>query len=153
MAPMAARLAAARRMARHPWIKVSAVEARLGTRYAVDTVAALVRRHPHTRFVWLMGADNLEQLHRWSRWRDLARLVPIAVLARPRYSLFGLTAPAMAWFRRWRRVSARARRWREWELPAIVMLDIRTSPLSATAIRARDPDWAAGTAPVSPLER
>lgn len=142
MAPLAARIASAARVARHPRIHVSGVERELGTRYAVDTVAVLIRHYPNIRFIWLMGADNLGQFHHWSRWRQLARRVPIAVLARPRYSAAGLMAPAMAWFRRWRRASARARRWREWELPAIVMLDIRMSPLSATAIRARDPDWA-----------
>ncbi len=144
MAPVQTRVAAATAMARRRHIRVADVETGLGTRFAVDTIVALVRRHPDTRFVWLMGADNLAQFHRWSRWRRLARLVPIAVLARPRYMGEALTAPAMVWLRRWRRASARARAWRAWELPAIVILDIRMSPLSATAVRLRDPDWAAG---------
>ncbi|MGI4880135.1 MAG: nicotinate-nucleotide adenylyltransferase [Janthinobacterium lividum] len=145
MAPLPARVASARRVARHPRIRAGDFETGPGTRFAVDTVAALIRRHPGTRFVWLMGADNLVQLHRWARWRRLARLVPIVILARPRYVGDGLTSPAMAWFGRWRHASARARHWRDWELPAIVFLDIRMSPLSATAIRARDPDWAGRT--------
>lgn len=143
MAAVHARVAAATAVARHRRIRVADLETGLGTRATVDTVVALVRRHPNIAFIWLMGADNLAQFHRWSRWRKLARLVPIAVLARPRYMGRALTSPAMAWFGRWRRASARARAWREWELPAIVMLDIRMSPLSATAVRARDPDWAA----------
>lgn len=143
MAALATRLAGATRLARHRRIRVGDVETGLGTRFTVDTVAALVRRHPRIAFVWLMGADNLAQFHRWSRWRELAGRVPIAVLARPRYIGKALTAPAMAWLRRWRHASARAQRWREWELPAIVMLDIRMSPLSASAIRARGPDRAA----------
>ena len=142
MAPLAARVAAATAVARHPRIRVSDIEARLGTRYAVDTVAALVHRHPNVRFVWLMGVDNLAQLHLWSRWRSLARRVPIAVLARPGYMGQALISPAMAWLGRWRHVSTAARHWREWRLPAIVVLDIRLNPLSATAIRAADPDWA-----------
>ena len=142
MAPLAARIAAAKAIARQPRIRVTGIEARLGTRFAVDTVAALVRRHPHVRFVWLMGADNLAQFHRWSRWRSLARRVPIAVLARPGYMGQALISPAMAWLGRWRHASAVARHWREWRLPAIVVLDIRLSPISATAIRAADPDWA-----------
>ena len=142
MAPLAVRVAAARAVARHRRIRVTGIEARLGTRFAVDTVAALQRRHPGIRFIWLMGADNLAQLHRWSRWRRLARLLPIAVLARPGYMLQALTAPAMAWFGRRRHASATAGSWREWRLPAIVVLDIRMSPLSATAIRRADPDWA-----------
>lgn len=142
MAPIQVRVEAATTAAHHRHIHISAIEERLGTRFAVDTVAALIRLYPNIAFVWLMGADNLAQLHRWSRWRRLARLVPIAVFARPGYMGGALTSPAMAWFRRWRHASATARRWREWRLPAIVVLDIRMSPLSATAIRAADPDWA-----------
>lgn len=142
MAPIADRVAAGRAVARHRRIDVSDIELRLGTRYAVDTVAALIRRYPNVRFIWLMGADNLVDFHHWSRWRSLARLVPIAVFARPGYMGAARTAPAMAWFGRFRPASS-ARRWREWRLPAIVVLDIRMSPLSATAIRAADPGWAA----------
>jgi len=142
MAPITARVAAAKTTARHKRIHVSDLEVRLGTRYAVDTVAALIRRYPKVRFVWLMGADNLAGFDRWSRWRTLARLIPIAVFARPGYVGEALTAPAMAWFRRWRHASASARHWREWRLPAIVVLDIRMSPLSATAIRRENPRWA-----------
>lgn len=142
MAPLAARVAAAVRIAANRRIVVSDLEAGLGTRFAVDTVEALQRRYPKVRFVWLMGADNLVQLHRWSRWRGLGARVPIAVFARPGYMRRALTAAAMAWFGRRRHASAAARRWREWRLPAIVVLDIRMSPLSATAIRRADPDWA-----------
>ena len=142
MAPMSARLASAKRVARHPRIRPTAIEAALGTRFAVDTVAALQRRYPHMRFVWVMGADNLLQFHRWKCWRDLARRVPIAVVARPHYIGDSPFAPAMAWLRRFRHSPARAKQWKTWRPPAIVILPIRLSPLSATAIRARDPDWA-----------
>ena len=142
MAPLAARLASARRAARHPRIRPSAVEVALGTRYAVDTVAALQHRHPKSRFIWLAGADILPELHRWHRWRGLLHRLPIAVLARPRYMGPAMRAPAMAWARRWRRPQGTAADWTGWALPAIVVLDIRATPLSATALRAADPHWA-----------
>src|SRR6202012_3234564 len=75
-----------------PFIRVSAIEQRLGTRYTVDTVAALKKRFPHLRFVWLMGSDNLEQFARWRRWQKIARLVPIAVVRRPGSGLANLHA-------------------------------------------------------------
>jgi nicotinate-nucleotide adenylyltransferase len=142
MAPLPTRVASAEGIAHHRRIHVTDLEVGLGTRYAVDTVAALQRRYPNVAFIWLMGADNLVQLHRWSRWRALAARVPIAVLARPGYMRAALTAPAMAWFGRRRHGSASAGTWRIWRLPAIVVLDIRMSPLSATAIRRADPAWA-----------
>jgi nicotinate-nucleotide adenylyltransferase len=142
MAPLAVRLASAKAAARHPRIKPMTIEATLGTVYTADTVAKLQRLYPHKRFIWVMGADNLAQFHRWRRWRRLAARVPIAVMARPHYIGNGLLAPAMAWFRRFRREPADAKNWTRWKLPAIVVLNIRLSPQSATAIRQRDPRWA-----------
>lgn len=146
MATLAARVASAHAAARHPRIRVLALAE---DRYTVDTVAALRRAHPDKRFIWLMGADNLAQFHRWKDWRRLARTVPIAVFARPGYSLLGLGAPAMVWLRRWRRTPSSARDWTRWTLPAIVMLELRLDRRSATQLRASDPDWAARSLPPS----
>lgn len=144
MAPLAARVASAKHAARHPRIRVKALP---GDRYTVDTVRALQRRHPGTRFIWLMGADNLAQFDRWHDWRGLARAVPIAVFARPGYSLHGLGAPAMAWLWRWRHPSGAARDWTRWPLPAILMMQFRLDSRSATSIRASDPHWASRSLP------
>ena len=111
MAPLAARLASARGMARGAPIRASAIERELGTRYTVDTLRALVRRYPDRRFVWLMGADNLAQFHRWRDWRRIAALVPIAVVTRPGYGGAALKAPAWGWLRRFVRPAAMARNW------------------------------------------
>jgi nicotinate-nucleotide adenylyltransferase len=64
MAPYAERLASAQSYARHPRIHVSGIEKTLGTRYTIDTLRALTKRMPRQQFLWLMGADNLAQLHR-----------------------------------------------------------------------------------------
>ena len=75
--------AAAQKLAPHPRIKVTAIEAAIGTTYSFETIAWLKQRCPGVHFVWIMGADNLAGLHRWRRWRDLVSLVPIAVIDRP----------------------------------------------------------------------
>jgi nicotinate-nucleotide adenylyltransferase len=146
MAPLAARVASAQAMARTAPIRVSAIEAELGTRYTVDTLARLQRRYPRYRFVWLMGADNLAQFHRWRDWRAIARMMPIAVIARPGYDAHAVASPAMAWLRRWRRRLGQdrpgigrlgARR----DTPALYQLRFDPDPMSASALRAADPDW------------
>ena len=139
MAPLSDRLASAQAIARHPRITARAIEVELGTRYAVDTARALVRRFPAHRFIWLMGEDNLAELHRWRDWRGLARTVPIAVFARPGYGGCARKSPAMAWLRRWRHGPGD---WTRWNLPAIRFVGIRLDPRSATGIRAARPDWA-----------
>jgi nicotinate-nucleotide adenylyltransferase len=141
MAPFAARLASARAMARHTRIRVTDVEKRMSTRYTADTLAKLVRRYPKHEFIWLMGADNLAGFHRWQRWRQIARTVPIAVIARPDYIERAHAGPAMGWLRRAIRPASQARRWTEWRLPALVLLRFRPDPISATRLRAADPAW------------
>ena len=73
------------------------------TTYTADTLQALRRRFPRTRFVWLMGGDNLAQFPYWRRWQDIFRTVPIAVFARPGTSSKALAGAAA------HRFAARAR--------------------------------------------
>lgn len=141
MAPYPARLASARRMARHAPIRVSDFEARKKTRYTADTLAKLVRAHPKHRFVWLMGADNLAQFHLWRGWRKIAKQVPIAVIARPGYTDDAHASVAMGWLRRAVRPAGQAKDWTKWSLPALVLLRFRPDPTSATRLRAADPAW------------
>ena len=141
MAPFNARYASAVKMARHAPIRVSAIEQRLGTRYTVDTLDALVQLFPKKQFVWLMGADNLAQFHQWRGWRRIATTVPIAVIARPGYDARAHTAPAMGWLRRFVHPARHARNWTDWRLPALVLLRFRPDPHSATRLRKADPAW------------
>jgi nicotinate-nucleotide adenylyltransferase len=119
---------------------VSAIERELGTRYTVDTLRALLRRYPKHRFVWLMGSDNLAQFGRWKDWRGIARLLPIAVIARPGYDSCAFASPAMVWLRRFRQASFRNRA--EWSAPALIYYRFNPDPRSASAIRRADPHWA-----------
>jgi nicotinate-nucleotide adenylyltransferase len=141
MAPLPARLASARRMARGLRIRATAIERELGTRYTIDTLEALTARYPERRFIWLMGADNLAQFHLWRHWRKIARTVPIAVVPRPGYEESAHAARAMGWLRRFVRPADQARLWTEWRLPALVMLRLPLDPTSATGIRADAPHW------------
>ncbi|WP_260927742.1 nicotinate-nucleotide adenylyltransferase [Novosphingobium sp. 9] len=142
MAPLAARCESAQKQARRARIRVTALERELGTRYTVDTLRAVLKRWPKRRFVWLMGADNLAQLHRWKDWRTLARLMPIAVVARPGYDDAVVASPAMAWLRRFRRPLSSLERPERWSAPVLVTLRFDPDTRSATAIRRADPDWA-----------
>lgn len=143
MAPLHARLKSAQNMARRAPIRATAIERELGTRYTVDTLRALARRYPHRRFVWLMGSDNLAQFHRWKDWRDIAHIMPIAVIARPGYDAAAMASPAMAWLRRYRVSVAGFRKRGRWSAPALVLLRFDPDPRSATALRRADPEWAA----------
>jgi nicotinate-nucleotide adenylyltransferase len=141
MAPFEARMASARKMAKHSPIRVTAIERRLKTRYTVDTLNKLPTLYPRHRFIWLMGADNLAQFHKWEGWRRIAHQVPIAVVARPGYDANAHASPAMSWLRRAVRPAGQAKNWTRWRLPALVLLRFRPDRTSATRLRAADPAW------------
>ena len=137
MAPLADRLRGAAAVAgRHPRLRVSAIEARLGTRYTVDTLSALRRHFPATRFVWLMGADNLAQVVRWRQWSRIFHLVAIAVFDRGSYSMRALAGKAARRFRRFRVTPGGARSLASTSLPAWAFLPTPLDASSATVIRA-----------------
>ncbi|MDQ3483354.1 MAG: nicotinate-nucleotide adenylyltransferase [Pseudomonadota bacterium] len=141
MAPFEARLASAQEVARGSSIHVSDFERRSGTRFTVDTISELLRSFPEHRFAWLMGADAIAEFHRWKDWRELAALVPIAVLPRPGYDEAARAARAMGWLSGFVRPQSQAKQWTEWSAPAILFLRLPTNPTSATAIRAQDQNW------------
>ena len=141
MAPLPARLASAQRMARRAPIRATTIEAELGTRYTIDTLKKLVRRYPNRQFIWIMGADNLVQLPQWRDWREIARLMPIAVIARPGYNDRAHARRAMGWLRRFVRPAAQKTHWTDWRPPALVFLRFSPDVRSATAIRQANPRW------------
>ncbi len=137
MAPFAARLASAQAVTRRDArILATDIEQRLGSRYTHRTLGLLRRRFPRACFVLILGADNLTQLPRWQRWRDIARRTPLAVLPRPGYSRAALRGQAASVLRHRRRRAAalQASRWTAGAPWCFVPAAERA--ISATAIRA-----------------
>lgn len=139
-APLAERMASAEKAARlaasGPAMIVSDYETRIGTQWTVDTLRALIDRHPGVRFVWVMGSDNLASFHRWRGWTDIMRMMPVAVIARPGSELDSRTAPAAARFSHARLPSSRARLLPHLEAPAWSLLNAPLNHRSSTALRA-----------------
>ena len=135
-APMAQRMAEARRLMRHPRVLVTDVEARLGTRFTADTVVRLQALYPGVRFVWLMGADNLAGFHRWERCTDIAARVPIAVFARPEVGMPMLTSPTARRFAASRVPLALAGGLARREPPAWLWMPVPLQHISSSWLRA-----------------
>lgn len=91
---------------------------RQGPTYTIDTVVALGAT-PTAKIDWLIGADQLLNLHRWHRYDELLTLTQFWVMQRPGYPID------------WSAVDAKARTLKDHVVP-IPQLDI-----SATQIRER----------------
>jgi nicotinate-nucleotide adenylyltransferase len=136
-----ARADAAKRVADDPRIDVSCLEAVIGTRYTVDTIMHLRRRVSGARLVWIMGADNLAQFHRWKDWRRIAAEVPIAVIDRPPQSFRALAAPAAQALARYRLPENEAASLPDQRAPAWVFLTGMKLKMSSTGLRNPDGSW------------
>jgi len=136
LAPLPQRIAAARALARHPGICVTGLEADIGAHYTHDTLRHLLARCPGVHFVWIMGADNLRSFHRWQKWRDIAAMVPIAVIDRLGPSLYATAGLAGQALGRYRLPDSQARVLADRRPPAWIYLHGLKSPLSSTALRA-----------------
>lgn len=67
-----------------------------GPSYTIQTVRALRRRYPGTRFLLLLGADAAAGIRTWHRYRQLLKLIDVVVF--PRQSA---PRPSRAALKRW----------------------------------------------------
>ncbi len=137
MAELEARTESAEKIATHSAIRVSNLESTLGTRYTVDTVEALLKLGPRVDFVWLMGADNWQQLPQWHRWQDLMQLVPVAILDRTPQKEATISEEAARIFAKSQWTEAKAKQLAGAPAPAWVFLETPRHPQSASEIRAK----------------
>jgi nicotinate-nucleotide adenylyltransferase len=135
LAPLAERVTAARRVVQHPNVRVTGFEAAHGFTYTYETLRYLTRTHPGVRFVWIMGADNLSQFHRWEHWREIAALMPMAVYVRPGSLRRAPVSKAAVALGRHRVDEADAPILADLPAPAWVYLHGMMSQLSSTVLR------------------
>lgn len=134
-APMGRRMDASRRLMDHPRVRISDFEARAGTRYTAQTLRALMARYRGVRFVWLMGADNLAQFHRWKNWQWIMENVPVGVIARPGDRVSARTSVAANRYERFRLRGRQSALLAESGPPAWCFINAPMVNLSSTQIR------------------
>lgn len=135
LSPLADRLRLSQAVAKNPRIKVTAFEAAHRVRYTADTLALVKARNPGVDFVWIMGADNLRDFHRWQRWRRIATTFPIAVIDRPGATLSFLSSVMAKTFDHARVDEADAPLLARMTPPAWTFIHGPRSSLSSSAIR------------------
>ncbi|HEY8123891.1 MAG TPA: nicotinate-nucleotide adenylyltransferase [Methylocystis sp.] len=131
-----ARIAAAKKILPDPRVAFTGFEAEIGARFTCDTLDYLRLHCPGVRFVWIMGADNLLQFHRWRRWKEIAQSLPIAVIDRPGATLKAANAKAAVYLRNARVSESDAATLAATPAPAIVYLHGPRLERSSTELRA-----------------
>lgn len=136
LAPLEERIKKCRAITSHPRIKITAFEARYKVRFTADTLRLVQRFRPRNDFVWLMGADNLADFHRWQDWRKIAKMMPIAVIDRPGSTLSYHSSQASIALSKYRIDEADAPLLSHMKPPAWTFLHGPRSSLSSTQLRA-----------------
>ena len=77
------RFLASKKIMKHPSVIITDLERKFKTKYTFQTLIKLKKLYPSTKFVWLMGADNLINFHHWKNWDWIMKNIPVGVLARP----------------------------------------------------------------------
>lgn len=131
----AGRLAFTRRIARHPRFIVSDLEKQIGSRTTAETLDRLAPVLRRAKFIWIMGADSLANLYKWNDWTEIPETLPLAVLARPGYSIRALSGRAAIRYAQSRLPAAVAANLPGSRPPAWVFLPMPLRPESSTAIR------------------
>lgn len=134
-AKLSRRMAAAREIMDHPRVQICDFESQVGTRYTAETLAVLQDTCPQARFVWLMGADNLAQFHRWKDWQDIMARVPVGVLARPGDRIEARTAKAAQVFERARLHPRHSRALSRQDAPVWAFVNVPMQDISSTQLR------------------
>jgi len=130
------RVAAAKAIANHPRIEVTGFSGAGKSPFSVDLLTVLKRRFPKVNFVWLMGADNLADFHRWQAWPKIFTLMPIAVLDRPGFRLKARASQAAQRFASFHVDESDAAGLALLVPPAWTVLSHPLSTLSSTKLRA-----------------
>ena len=131
------RMTFAKALLKHPRIKVTDIEAKLQTRFTYDTLREITALYPSTKFTWLMGADNLAQIHHWQNWSAIFEILPIGVLARPGQGLAAQCSPAARLFSGCRIPNRTSRMLGHATAPAWCFVNLPLSQSSSSEIRNR----------------
>lgn len=132
-----ARLSYTRRVARHSRFVVSDLEQQIGSRTTAETLDRLAPVLRRGHFVWIMGADSFANLHRWHDWLEIPAALPLAILARPGYSLRALGGPAATRFAEQQIPTEQAAQLVTADPPAWSFIPMPLRAESSTAIRKR----------------
>lgn len=93
------RISNANKIANSKQIRVSDFERNQKLSYTAKSLKKLIRAYPNYSFVWLMGADNLAQIPKWYKWREIFNTCPIAVFDRPGETYKALGGEAAHFYR------------------------------------------------------
>ncbi len=129
------RLAQAKQQLNHPKVKFSILESKLANNQTSKTVNFLRKRAPNAHFVWLMGADNLNNISKWHNWHHIFQSMPVAIFDRNQNSMATLNAQAAIYYKSSRIPANQSQLLPQLQSPAWCYIHMKSVNISSTQIR------------------
>ena len=107
----------------------------MGTKFSHDTINLLKNSLPNVNFFWIIGADNLCNMHLWYNWRGLFHLCPVVVFNRPEYLYKALSSKAAKFFWKKKVDIKKLRTKSKTTLPLWSFVEIKTHKQSSSHLR------------------
>tara|TARA_B110001452_G_scaffold214514_1_gene185447 strand:- start:159 stop:686 length:528 start_codon:yes stop_codon:yes gene_type:complete len=68
-------------------IEVKYFENKIKSNSSIDLIEYLIKKNKKTEFFFIIGSDNLIDLHKWKNWKLLTKLLKIVVFSRKDYDV------------------------------------------------------------------
>ena len=75
-------------------ILVKSFNDKINSKNTFDLLKKLKKKNKNSKFYFLMGADNMINLHKWKKWKKIPSLAKIVVFSRTNYSTRALKSVA-----------------------------------------------------------
>ena len=83
-------------------IKIKEIEKKIRSKFSYQTINFVQNYYNNISFFWLMGADNLINFHKWQKWRDIFKDIPIVIFKRHGYNIKALNSISAKTFSNYR---------------------------------------------------
>tara|TARA_A100001011_G_scaffold397049_1_gene496837 strand:+ start:8127 stop:8708 length:582 start_codon:yes stop_codon:yes gene_type:complete len=116
-------------------IHVKEIEKKISSDYSYKTINYILRHYQNIKFFWLMGADNLINLHKWQKWQKIFENMSIVIFKRHGYNNKALKSVASKKFINSKIVSPKIQSEDFNKMPSWAFIENKEIKISSTEIR------------------
>jgi len=116
-------------------IAIKEIEKKINSKYSYQTIKYLNAYYKNINFLWLMGADNLINFHKWQNAHRIFNEIPIVVFRRYGYNEKALKSYTSNFYKNFRLSSKNINIESFYKLPAWTVIQNKEIKISSTEIR------------------
>ena len=116
-------------------IKIKEIEKKINSKYSYQTIKYLNNHYKNINFIWLMGADNLINFHKWQNANKIFNEIPIVVFRRYGYNEKALKSYTSNFYKNFKINEKNIRIESFYKLPAWTIIQNKEIKISSTEIR------------------